>query len=256
MTVGTSNENTHFGASSAVGSGGVIASIRAARAKKEQENFAAYDDLLLSLAKNEPVDPVEVDLTLAMIGRDLAELERDVSAKRKRLSLHAVWSELEDRRQRLRAAELHYQESQQKLNEALAKLQPVVDAARIEVNAATEAVTAADLAGTDLLRDCVDPVILAREAKTLGELRQVREQIRDLDRYLSDWRNRLDTENQNLRYFQKHRKHPSDIALTERQIQDLESKIQRAEAEVGPLRKRQAELDAIGLELNAAKQKP
>lgn len=49
----------------------VVESLRERRLNKARENWAAYADLLRSLANGEEVDEVETDIVIDMVGKSL-----------------------------------------------------------------------------------------------------------------------------------------------------------------------------------------
>jgi hypothetical protein len=139
-----------------------------------------YSDAYKALALEQEVDHDELELILAAAGKTGSQLLADVEERREKLvQLSRFKANQQAKKDRLQA-EQDLQIAQQTLQEAIAKFEPALIAARQRLDAAnyTEAITAS--AESWLCEHVQDEALLQREAALIREIAEVNAELKPL----------------------------------------------------------------------------
>jgi chromosome segregation ATPase len=230
------------------GSGGVLAEIMAEQNERRRENWGAYMDLVLSLAKNEQVDPAEISICLHMVGRTPQEMEQDVRIKRRRLYLHAVVTDEPNRNRAVADLSAELDATTAELNRITAELLRKMQDIRERREAAMVRRGECFRADNELLNTCSDPVLLHRQAELTREILSLRDPIRELEVQVQQAKSQI-------RVAKGHIEGQRTADAHER-LARYTADLENSEAELAELRRRSSRLSAELDEVTKAKRLP
>lgn len=243
----------------------VVEQIRDRRVAKERTNWAAYSDLLRSIASGEAVDDVETDICLSMVGRSLDDLERDVELMRRRLEWSRLIDEEPERLSLERQRERELQAAVDELRETTARLSAIVEQKRQSYRSVADRAGLAQEAQTGLLRTCMDAGLLERERRLTALVKELIPKIQEAEYELAKRKSELVSLGQTRVAMEKHAyqrttmvslSHPPIVDHSPERERWLRSEVEAHEEHVQQLRARMRTLQSEQAEISAAKLLP
>jgi uncharacterized protein YeaC (DUF1315 family) len=167
-----------------------------ARTEKLRIGWDAYHSILVDLASDQAVDPVELNLTLEMIGgRSESEVRSDVEKMQKRIALFNEYKELDQRTKELEMAQAENDAANAEFNRVTAELDAKCKAAYQKLQSAHANRVQSLSAEHDLISSCFSPVIKWRETELNRQIKIIADELRELqekhldvaERYSEAW---------------------------------------------------------------------
>jgi hypothetical protein len=238
----------------------VIESIRERREAKQRQNWSAYRDLILSLANDEAVDTIEIDIVVYMVNKSLNDLEADVSKMKQRLRWAAQLASEPVHWQRARELEREHQAAVAELKQATARLSAVVNEKASALRAAENAAGSAGDARGLLLSSCMDVQVLERERKNTAAIKELQKVIAEAEHSLAVRKGDLAAVRRSLSAGKPFERTPmvyqepeplSENAKRERwlteDIAEREAKVQQLRNRMAALQQEQSEIQSLKL---------
>lgn len=235
---------------------------------KNRTAFERYSDAYKALALEQEVDHDELELILAAAGKTESDLLADVEERREWLVQFARFQANQQARKDRLQAEQDLQIAQQTLQEAIAKFEPALIAARQRLDAANHTELIMASAESWLCEHVQDEALLQREAALIRELAEVNAELKPLLFDRNHKQTNLENTEFNLARLKAREERtylgsltewlntPLDVKELKARADDLRSQIQQLDASIRPRQVEQRRLQSELAQIHAEKLKP